>query len=342
MKIFTNNMNTMIFLTLMMLSIMIGLMTNSFIYIWICLEINMMSFIPLTIFNNKKFNDTAMKYFIIQSLGSSLYLYFMLISMIYSKNYSIFWMIIMSLLIKMGMFPFYLWYINIIKKMSWFNNFLLLTFQKILPLYIMNMMMSNLMSPNNFLIFQIYFILILFNAIFSIMMIYKINSIKILLTLSSLNHMSWLMYIINYNLKMFTFYYLIYSLTLFNLTYIFLFFKMKNLNNLYTMNNMNFKIYLIILMMTLMSFPPLFGFFTKSYSTMLFIQNNSLYLIYMLMLTSIIMTFFYFKIFIPSIMINLKNFKNNNKFKNNNFFKKIIILNIIFISIMTIFYWMMS
>nr|UZT67568.1 NADH dehydrogenase subunit 2 [Oberthuerella sharkeyi] len=336
------NFNMMIFFLLMILSIIVCLTSNSLIYIWICLEINLMSFIPLILNLNKNFNDSTIKYFIIQSLSSSLFLYFIMFMFIKDSNMFIL-MIIMSLIMKIGIFPFFIWYLNIINNISWFNNFLFMVIQKILPLftiYIINLNFANSMNLNLLKLF--FFFIIILNSIMSVSMIFKVNSMKIIMGISSLNHMSWLLMIIMFDMKIFLFYYFIYMYLLLNLTFLFDYFKIYSLKNIYKMNNMFGKIFIVTFVFTLMGVPPFIGFFLKSFSTKVLMMEYNYFIMYTLLMSSTIMFYYYMKLLLPIIINKIDNLKNNIFLKEKNFFMIMLFLNMKMMFLSIILYWLMT
>nr|UZT67459.1 NADH dehydrogenase subunit 2 [Pujadella villari] len=337
------NFNLMTFMSLLIISIMIGINSNSMLFFWMTIEINMMSFIPIMIFYNKFYNDSPMKYLLIQSFSSSFMIFFSIFTYISMSPLIFLMTTFISIFIKLGVAPFFYWYLNMLINMSWMNCLILLTVQKILPFYILNYF-TKFFNFMNLYIYYIFYSLILINSIISISLIYSTNSIKFLLGLSSLNHMSWLMFNLTLNFKMWLTYYLIYSLTLTNMIYYLNYFKINFLNQLPLIysNTFNLKMFMFITIMTMMSLPPMTTFFLKSWSIFFFSKYNLNMFMYIMMMMSIIMFFFYMKLFLPSFTwfsLNMNNNINYNiKIFNMNKFIKINLLLIASI----LFYWTLN
>jgi len=114
-------------------------MSSSWFTLWVCMEINLLSFIPLIRIDTKlKSNQwshppAAIHYFLIQALGSACLLISLLFSLIRefhtlgSRSITIF------ILWKMGSAPFHFWYVTLIEQLPWFSFYVLRTVQKFIP-----------------------------------------------------------------------------------------------------------------------------------------------------------------------------------------------------------------
>lgn len=110
-----------------------GLRAKTFLHFWIFLEINILRFILLCF--SLDFKIIRIKYFLIQGFfSSSLLFVYMLYSLLPSPELLKFLLIII-ILGKLGIPPFFLWFINIITISSFEIIFFLSTWQKILPLF---------------------------------------------------------------------------------------------------------------------------------------------------------------------------------------------------------------
>lgn len=136
------------------------LSANQWIYIWMGLELNMLSFIPIiTAFSNNRETEAAIKYFLAQAIGSGLLLlgafnkYIILelarFSPLSNEFSSI--IILMAILIKLGAAPCHFWFPAVISKLSWPLCIILSTWQKIAPLIILNR--TNVLGHSRIIIF---------------------------------------------------------------------------------------------------------------------------------------------------------------------------------------------
>nr|AZL93205.1 NADH dehydrogenase subunit 2 [Eupelmus sp. ZJUH_2016012] len=296
-----------IFIPLIFITSMNSLILNSWISMWMNMEINLISFIMLMLFEKSKIFKNSIEYYLIQTFNSYLFLFS---SMFLNLNF-IFYFMYLAMISKIGMPPFHFWYIKIFKNLNWNNMILLSTIQKIIPLMIISSMMNNYknMKYMNLLIL----IMLMFGMIFSIININLIN-IKMIMAYSSIIQMSWIIIMLLISEKYFFIYFLIYSLINMNLLMIFKNLKILSLNDINKNYFNSFKIFL--LMMTIMSLaglPPYFGFFLKWISiysmTNYFTNTLILYFIFI----SLISMFFYSRILIFSLLnfklLNKMNFK---------------------------------
>ena len=104
-----------------------------------------MKFIILLIFDKKLSKDCSIIYTLIQGLNSYIFIFRILI--IFNNNnfnyYRIFiFLINLRLIIKLGIPPFFIWYIKIIKYINWKNIYILSIIQKIIPLYTLNLIFN--------------------------------------------------------------------------------------------------------------------------------------------------------------------------------------------------------
>src|SRR5882762_5564901 len=141
------------------------------------IEINLIIFIPILAKNFSVPNrETAIKYFIPQTFGSI----FILASILIRKNnpinpISIILGFSLGIFIKLALFPFHIWIINVIEKIKYHIIILLITWQKIIPLILIKL--SNKLF--------MYLIIMLSLGISRILAFYQ-NSIRKLLTYSSI------------------------------------------------------------------------------------------------------------------------------------------------------------
>nr|UZT67490.1 NADH dehydrogenase subunit 2 [Ganaspini sp. ZJUH 20220007] len=292
------NFNLMLFFFVLMFSIIIGINANSMLYFWISIEVNMISFIPLIMFNNKnKFNDSFMKYFLIQSISSSMMLFYSISLMMNKMNFM--WFMILIMLMKLGMFPFYYWYINMLLNLSWINCFLLMSVQKILIFF----MMSNLVMYEFYVNVYMLNLVIVMSALMSMMLLFKNKSLKILMGCSSLNQMSWMVFSIFMSVKVWIYYYSFYMIILMNLVLIFEMNKIESLKNLFMLSKKN-KLLLFSVMMSMMSIPPMVSFYMKSFMLLYLLMDLMFMLGYLLIMSSVGFMYFYMKIFLTSMIFS--------------------------------------
>nr|YP_010852535.1 NADH dehydrogenase subunit 2 [Nycteribia formosana]WGL38764.1 NADH dehydrogenase subunit 2 [Nycteribia formosana] len=285
----------LLFLSMLIFSSLISISSNSWFSMWIGLEINLMSFIPLMTDNKLMSSESSIKYFLIQTLSSLILLFsFILLLFYYEEIYKI--LMLISLLLKMGAAPFHLWFPSVMEGLSWMNSFILMTWQKLTP-----MILTSYIFNYNFLI---YFIIL--SSIISSLMGINQNSLRKFLAFSSINHLSWMissMYISN--LMMFM-YFIMYSLMTFSIISYFNMFNMSYVNQLYSsfFFNKYFKFFIIFNFFSYGGLPPFLGFFPK----WLIIQNlcnlNMFFLLFILIFSSLIYLYLYIQLSFNMILFN--------------------------------------
>nr|YP_010449414.1 NADH dehydrogenase subunit 2 [Agrotis exclamationis]UTT74655.1 NADH dehydrogenase subunit 2 [Agrotis exclamationis] len=329
---FLFNSNKMFFLFILFFSTLISISSNSWFGCWIGLEINLLSFIPLiSNSNNLLATEASLKYFLTQSIASINFLFTILIKMIFMKNFEMnnFISIMMnsSMLMKMGSTPFHFWFPNIIEGLSWFNSFILMTWQKITPMIILSYYLNK-----NFIT-----IIIILNIMIGAIGGLNQTSLRKLMAFSSINNLGWMLSSLMISETLWFFYIFMYSFMISIMCFLFYILNMYFINQLF-INNMNFfiKINLLINFLSLGGLPPFIGFFPKWIIINFLINNNMYLLTFIFIMMSLIMLFFYIRISYSAFMFNylkmkwLKIFIKNNYFLLINFFSFISLTGMIF------------
>nr|YP_009743771.1 NADH dehydrogenase subunit 2 [Parallelia stuposa]QIE12502.1 NADH dehydrogenase subunit 2 [Parallelia stuposa]UIF93642.1 NADH dehydrogenase subunit 2 [Parallelia stuposa] len=314
--LFSFNSSKMFFFFILIFSTLISISANSWIGCWIGLEINLLSFIPLiSNSNNLLSTEASLKYFLTQSIASINFLFSILMKMMLLKNFELnFFLSIMinsSMLMKMGASPFHFWFPNIVEGLSWFNNFILMTWQKITPMIILSYYFNK-----NFIL-----MIIMLNAIIGALGGLNQTSLRKIMAFSSINNLSWMLSSILISENLWLFYLIMYSFMISILCSTFYFLNVFFINQLF-INNMNslIKINLLINFLSLGGLPPFIGFFPKWIIINFLIMNQMYFLTFILIMMSLILLFFYIRIIYSTFMFNyfkMKWFKiyiKNNKF----------------------------
>nr|YP_009019854.1 NADH dehydrogenase subunit 2 [Helicoverpa punctigera]AHJ91273.1 NADH dehydrogenase subunit 2 [Helicoverpa punctigera]AZL93732.1 NADH dehydrogenase subunit 2 [Helicoverpa punctigera] len=313
---FLFNSNKMFFFFILFFSTFISISSNTWFGCWIGLEINLLSFIPLiSNSNNLLASEASLKYFLTQTIASINFLFTILMMFILMKNFEMNNLILIlmnsSMLMKMGSTPFHFWFPNIIEGLSWFNSFILMTWQKITPMILLSYCFNK-----NFII-----TVIVFNIIIGAIGGLNQTSLRKLMAFSSINNLGWMMSAIMISQTLWIFYFFLYSFMITIMCFLFHILNMYFINQLF-INNMNFliKINLLINFLSLGGLPPFIGFFPK-WIIINFLINNNMYLLTLLfMMMSLIMLFYYIRITYSAFMFNYLKMKWFKIFIKNNFF----------------------
>nr|APX39862.1 NADH dehydrogenase subunit 2 [Psylliodes cupreus] len=307
----------MLFFNTMMFGTLISISAYSWFAMWIGLEINLLSIIPLFKSHKNYYPaEATLKYFITQSLASTIILFSIIFSMNLSEfvpqNFNYWMMMILNsaLLMKLGAAPFHSWFPEVAEGLNWLNNLILMTWQKLAPsiliMYNMNMM--------------VFFSLIII-ASSIVGGIYGINQISLrkILAYSSINHIAWMLASMLNNKMIWLIYFIVYSLISLNIILIFYFLNIFYLNQLFNSMNSN-KLYKMLFIMNFFSLgglPPFLGFLPK-WLVINFLINNNFYTLSLILVIFTLMTlFFYIRITFSTLMFKMnENLIKFSKFNN--------------------------
>nr|YP_009528978.1 NADH dehydrogenase subunit 2 [Monolepta quadriguttata]YP_010164559.1 NADH dehydrogenase subunit 2 [Monolepta hieroglyphica]AST14978.1 NADH dehydrogenase subunit 2 [Monolepta quadriguttata]QRM91322.1 NADH dehydrogenase subunit 2 [Monolepta hieroglyphica]QTH79275.1 NADH dehydrogenase subunit 2 [Monolepta hieroglyphica]QUA05764.1 NADH dehydrogenase subunit 2 [Monolepta hieroglyphica]UFP05633.1 NADH dehydrogenase subunit 2 [Monolepta hieroglyphica] len=292
------------FFNTLMIGTLISISANSWFSMWIGLEINLLSMIPLMKSHLNKFPaEASLKYFITQSLASTMILFSLIMMLSFSEfiysNLEISYMLILNsaLLTKLGAAPFHAWFPEVIEGLNWMNSLILLTWQKIAPMILImyNFKMSLFFSS----------IIIISSIIGGIYGINQISMRKIM-AFSSINHIAWMLASMM-NMKTIWFsYFIIYSLISLSIILICQMLNIFYLNQMFLTLNSNklMKMFFIMNFMSLGGLPPFLGFLPKWLTMMNLINNNFYFLSFILIVFSLITLFFYIRITLSTLTVS--------------------------------------
>nr|ALO76129.1 NADH deshydrogenase subunit 2 [Scirtidae sp. GENSP02] len=311
-----NNLYKMIFLTTLISGTLISISSFSWISTWMGLEINLMSFIPLI--NSKKniySSESSMKYFLVQALASSSFLFSVISLMILNSlnefsliNSSMILMMNSSLIMKMGAAPLHFWFPEVMNKMNWSQSIMLLTWQKIAPMVLITYTFLN----NSFS----YLIVIMSVTVGSIVGLNQTIMQKIM-AYSSINHIGWMMSSLFFMENIWLIYFTIYSTITISLILIMKLFNIFSIKQLFqNMNNKSIiKFSFIINFLSLGGLPPFLGFLPKWIIIQNMINEKLIMMTMIMILMTIITLFFYLRITFSILMFTYSenNWKTNKK-----------------------------
>uniref|UniRef100_UPI0030FEC566 NADH dehydrogenase subunit 2 n=1 Tax=Amblyomma calabyi TaxID=3065602 RepID=UPI0030FEC566 len=309
---------------LILITILISISCNSWFIYWLMMEMNLLFFIP--ILNSKKISDSnsMITYFVIQSFSSTI---FMMSVLMFLFTSTMKMLIIISMMIKLAIIPFHFWMISMSEMLNFDSLFLILSFQKFIPMYILSKFNHPYLS-----------VFALISSIMGSMMALNSKMIKKMLIFSSISHQGWMIMLFLMKSKFWFMYLTMYTFLIFKITKLM---KMLKFNYISNFSNLNMnswnKISLIMMMMSLGGMPPFIGFFMKIISILILLTNLNFSII-ILIISSMINIYFYLNSIQPYFMINLIKFKiilNKMMFKN--FFLNLNMFFILFLLNLTIF-----
>nr|ADU54952.1 NADH dehydrogenase subunit 2 [Dosidicus gigas] len=320
-KFFPSN---FLFILIMIMGTLFSLSSSHWLTMWMGLEINLMGFLPLMNIKGKTLEaEASMKYFIIQSMSSSI----LIISSVLMYNNTLSWysmftdstfslMIILSLVLKLGGAPLHFWMPSITKQMSWSILFMMLTWQKLAPLLMLSLVNSNLM---------VVMLISMASTIVGSIMALNQTNIQLIMTYSSISHLGWMLSMITINSSltmMYFFNYIMISMPLMNMLSMTLGNHLFMLTQQTKMNNM----IPISLILSLGGLPPLLGFMSKLIILISLIEMKLMMLAMFMFVGTLISLYFYLNM---SLMLMIKSYKNLHSNTANKMYNPIISFNLL-------------
>nr|YP_009694371.1 NADH dehydrogenase subunit 2 [Carabus granulatus]QEI26031.1 NADH dehydrogenase subunit 2 [Carabus granulatus] len=298
------NLYKLIFLTTLLMGTMISVSSYTWLGTWMGLEINLLSFIPLLKKKNDSYStESSIKYFLVQTLASTMFLFSMMLIMTMSNmisdlmNISQFMTMILNsaLLLKMGAAPFHFWFPEIIEGMNWINSLILMTWQKIAPM----MLLSYTLKSSNYIIF----IIMMSTMIGSIGGLNQ-TSMRKIMAYSSINHLGWMISSFLNNEMIWMIYFFTYSFISTTFVLMMNMFNIYYLKQMYSFMNKNLLVKFIMLMnmMSLGGLPPFLGFLPK-WMIIQYLSDTFIYLTFFMIMMTLITLFFYLRIMFTSLIL---------------------------------------
>nr|QIJ99318.1 NADH dehydrogenase subunit 2 [Ochotona pusilla] len=275
-------------------------LSSHWLLIWIGLEMNMLSIIPiLTYKSNPRSTEAATKYFLTQATASMILMMSILLNLIYSGHWTILnpfnpippLLITIALSMKLGLAPFHFWVPEVTQGVNLKSALLLLTWQKIAPLSILYQIHNSLNTP-----------LLTSMGLLSIMIGgwggLNQTQLRKILAYSSIAHMGWMSAILTYNpdimlLNLVT--YIILTIPMFLLLIINS--STTALSLALTWNKMPLMTAAILtILMSLGGLPPLTGFLPKWAIINELTKNDSIILPTLMAMLALLNLYFYMRL----------------------------------------------
>nr|YP_003540683.1 NADH dehydrogenase subunit 2 [Eophreatoicus sp. 14 FK-2009]ACN72761.1 NADH dehydrogenase subunit 2 [Eophreatoicus karrkkanj] len=277
------------FITMMVYGIFISLVSNSWFGVWVGMEMNLMTFIPLMIKGKSNLKpEVSLKYFFIQAMASLIFLQMSMTSEVFFLSLEN--IIFMSLMMKMGMAPFHFWLPLVLDGLEWLLVFLLLTIQKMIPLMIIFFLLLTKMM-------KISYFMIIISAMVGANGGVNEMYLRKMMAFSSISHMAWMMTAMLKKTMTWFFYYFIYIII--TASILILLFKLNyfHINQLSDSNmTLKSKFSLVFCLMSLGGFPPLLGFLAKWAVITDAMNYTSVYILTILIISSLITLFYYMRV----------------------------------------------
>lgn len=201
-------------------------------------------------------------------------------------------MFLVAILIKLGAAPFHAWVPRIVESLSWIVLFILLTVQKLNPLFI-------LFTWDFFSFFRIK---IVFLAILSSLVLGSFLGliqvrVRMLLIFSSINHIGWILSAFIFGLKLTFFYFFVYILLLRAIVFPLSKFNLQHVNQLASHSlGVVWAPFLFFNLLSLGGLPPFLGFLPKWLVLQQIINGNFFFLSLVIILCSLLVLYFYLRL----------------------------------------------
>lgn len=293
------------FYFLLTFSIILSISADNWFIIWLGLEVNLYSFIPLILLGKKnQEKEAAIKYFISQRIPSAILLVtFILLSDRILKFSSL---LIITIIIKIGIVPTHFWLPSVIGGISWRMCWILSTIQKIAPIFII--FCRRRFSP----------LVRLYSAGLSSLVggIGGLNQtiIRVILAYSSIGHIGWILAGSMTSFSRSFFYFLVYIVRVSSIFILLEDSKIRSINFRIKIKDSFIKPVIVrFLFLRLGGLPPFLGFFPKIIVISRLVDQRSLFvLVGFLVFGSILNLYYYLKIIfsrflcIPSFFFIIK------------------------------------
>lgn len=187
---------------LVFLGNLLRIRSNSWLGLWLGMEINLFGFLIIINPEGCCVAQCSVKYFVTQRVGSMLLLFGFFLTFRISNILGVV-LIVCSLLIKAGVFPFHRWVPDVVMSSRWLIGCLILTWQKLAPFSFFSFF------PNSFYL-VVRLTIIVFIGCFGGLNQHSVRGIAVY---SSFVHNSWMILSLLYSFSVFFIYYLVYSLS---------------------------------------------------------------------------------------------------------------------------------
>nr|ARH53870.1 NADH dehydrogenase subunit 2 [Heterocerus parallelus] len=335
-----NKMYKFLFLSTLTMSTMISVSSYSWMGMWMGLEINLLSFIPLMILKkNTMSTEAAIKYFLTQSMASTIIMFSILMMITKSsiqsniENLNVFMILMNSaFLTKMGAAPFHFWFPEVMIGLDWVNSLILLTWQKIAP---MVLLIYN--QPSTMFMMIIIFSSMIIGSIVGM----NQTSMRKIMAFSSINHIGWMIAACMSSSTIWIIYFMIYTLISTSIIYFFMSLKITHLSQLIQKMNTKpmKKFFFASNFLSLGGMPPFIGFMPK-WITIQAMTIKSPTMVMIMALITLITLFIYMRMIFCSLTIlsNSSSWTLPEKEKNNFWMLNINSMSILGLILMTIIF----
>nr|AIG24326.1 NADH dehydrogenase subunit 2 [Pholcus sp. HCP-2014] len=255
---------------------------NEWFVLWVSMELVMYGFLVLS-FNpsNLEVEESCYKYFFVQSLGSGA-----LLGLMYLGVHDVVMEIV--LFYKIGLGPFYYWYLSVMGGLGWVSCFVLMTIQKLIPMVMLREM--------DFFVGWIFIVVSL-----AIGLLGSLGQVilKDLLVYSSLHYMGWILLMEMMEGEFWMIYFFMYS---FMLGCVVVSFSRSGCLMVGEVGNKH-MIPVVLSLFVLGGVPPFLGFVLK-WVGFVYLLGLDMMMVVVLAVFSVIMCYVYFRVGINMVLVS--------------------------------------
>nr|UEV85634.1 NADH dehydrogenase subunit 2 [Thalamita sima] len=289
----------LLFFSTLLTGTILSISSTSWFGAWLGLELNLLSFIPLITTKLCPFlAESAIKYFLIQALASTILI--MSSSMyMYIPDFS-YSLILLSLMIKLGAAPVHFWFPQVIEGMSWPQAFILLSIQKIAPMFLISYLTF---TPT--LTMMITFMALMSSLVGALGGL-NVMKLRKLMAFSSINHMSWMLIAMSINDMMWLVYFMFYLFISSSVVVLLHSTQSYSMSDVLNQNkkSMIFNLLIPMNLLSLGGLPPFLGFVPKWIMIQLFSSKMMIFSLLVLLFSSLITLYFYLRLFTPMVLLS--------------------------------------
>lgn len=258
---------------------------------------------------NEKKSNSIIIYYLIQSRATILFLIRIIYSIIPLINRNIHeTLLLLSIMMKIGAFPFHFWIPTIIENLNIIGCFYLITIIKIIPLYLISET-----KPTNLI-----YIRATLSCFIGCLGIKNQTIIIKILGYSSINHMGWLLICTSIKPQLIN-YFIMYTLITIQILTTVKLIKIKNIYETFITKNKSkilILINILLLFISIRGIPPFIGFFIKVSVLKSIVEQQNFILAIIILIIRILSIYAYIKVTI-SIFLIYKKERNQKKIRNN-------------------------
>nr|UPP55877.1 NADH dehydrogenase subunit 2 [Paulasterias sp. SS-2022] len=289
-----------------LLSIIIVSSSHSWFSVWVGLEMNSLSVLPILCYQfSPRGVESTIKYFLIQAFSAAMILNIALVQLWLVSSWSVSqplgWfssvVLTLALSLKLGLFPCHYWFPDVMQGVGFIQGLLLSTWQKVAPFIILVSVAENISN-----------ILLVSMGCTSVIIggwggLNQVQTRKIM-AFSSISHLGWICSVLAYSAYISCVMFLVYIVISSGV------FLLNNEFNLYNLSLLSRLVYynswvgglLISSILSLGGLPPLTGFLNKFLALECLLANNVLLPCGIMVVGSLFSLFFYLRIGFNSIL----------------------------------------